>query len=271
MSAGSQDDRDGPKQSARGGLPQSEYVQSLERGLAVIRAFDEDHQRMTVAEVARAVGLTRGAARRFLLTLQQLGYVSVSERYYSLRPAVLELGYSFLSAQPWWRQAQRVAQRLAIEFQEPCAVAVLDGVSVVYVCYASAHKFSVFNRAVGTRLPAFATAVGRALLTGLSSSQLDQVLDGSHIQQLTPFTLTEPSRIAEAVAKARGEGYALVDQELEIGLASFGVPIRDRVGEISAAISMSFRASTFAPSGIKERYLESLREASLEIAESITP
>jgi IclR family transcriptional regulator, pca regulon regulatory protein len=248
-------------------VSRAEYVQSLERGLAVIKAFGDGRHRMTIADVAGAVGISRGAARRFLLTLHELGYVENHDRYYTLRPNVLELGYTVLSAQPWWPNGQEIAQWLATEFQSPCAIGVLDNTSVVYVCYATAQKSAAFNRAVGTRLPAYATAIGRVLLAGLTDDDVTACLQDSGIQALTPLTLTSEKAILTAVRKTRITGYAYVDQELEVGLASFGVPIFSRSKEIVAAMSISFRPDAIQRGDLERVFSEPLRRAASEITD----
>ena len=134
----------------------------------VIRCFDEGHPTRTLTETAAAAGLTRAAARRFLLTLQALGYVESVGRNFRLLPKTLELGYAYLASQPWWRHAQRIAERLGAEQGQACAVGVLDRDAVAYVAYAPAVNLPSLVRTVGTRLPAHATAIGRVLLAGLS-------------------------------------------------------------------------------------------------------
>ena len=243
----------------------SEQVQSLERGLAVIKAFGKGRQRMTIADTARTVGIPRGTAQRFLLTLQQLGYVESDGRYFSLTPRVLELGYRILAGQSWWPEGQRIAQRVATQLQMPCAVGVLDDMAAVYVCYA--ERNALFKRAVGARLPAFASAIGRALLSGLDPEALRAKLAAADLQPLTRFTRHALEAIEAAVDETRRLGWAYVDQELELGLASLGAPIFDRDGDVVAGISVSFRPEVFVEARITEAMIiEALRGAASEIA-----
>src|ERR1700677_915310 len=195
------------------GLLQSEYILSLERGFAVVKCFGEENPRRTLAEVARATGLSRGAARRFLLTLQSLGYVENKDRYFSLRPQTLELGYAYLASQPWWRSAQRVADLLAMELGNACAVGVLDGASIVYVAYASAARFSIFNRSIGTRIPAYSTAIGRAILASLSEGDLSAIYTDIELPRLTPFTVRDLPSLKAILSDVKREGYSIVNQE----------------------------------------------------------
>jgi IclR family pca regulon transcriptional regulator len=243
----------------------SEQVQSLERGLAVIKAFGKGRERMTIAETARAVGLPRGTAQRFLLTLQQLGYIESDGRYFSLRPRVLELGYRTLAGQSWWPDGQRIVQRIATQLQMPCAVGVLDDMAAVYVCYASAERTALFKRAVGARLPAFASAIGRALLSGLDPATLHAKLASADLPPLTRFTRHTVEAIEAEVEETRRLGRVYVDQELELGLASLGAPIFDREGGVAAGISVSFRPGLADAEVTEAMIIEALQAGASEI------
>jgi IclR family pca regulon transcriptional regulator len=242
----------------------SEQVQSLERGLAVIKAFGKGRERMTIADTARAVAIPRGTAQRFLLTLQQLGYIESDGRYFSLTPRVLELGYRTLAGQSWWPDAQQIAQRVATQLQMPCAIGVLDDMAAVYVCYAAVERTVMFKRAVGARLPAFASAIGRALLSGLDPEALRARLASADLQPLTRFTRHSLEAIEASVDETRRLGRAYVDQELELGLASLGAPIFDREGGVAAGISVSFRPEGLS-AGAEATIIQALQSAASEI------
>src|SRR6478735_124346 len=152
------------------------FVQSLERGLAVIRAFDEQHPELTLSDVARSTGLTRAAARRFLLTLCDLGYVRSDGRWFSLTPRVLELGYAFLTSLSLTDVAEPHMERLVAEVHESSSVSVLDGADIVYVARVPTSRIMTVSINVGTRFPAYATSMGRVLLAGLSEATLDAYL-----------------------------------------------------------------------------------------------
>jgi IclR family transcriptional regulator, pca regulon regulatory protein len=250
-------------------LPKSEYILSLERGLTVIKCFGEARPALTLSEVAFQTGLTRAAARRFLLTLRELGYVESDGRYFSLRAQTLELGYAYLASLPWWRYAQRVADRVAGELGSACAVGVLDKGSVVYVAYASAARFSVFNRSIGTKLPAYATAIGRVLLAGLPSVDRQKSLSATRLQRTTPFTVNDPRKLREILEQVQEAGYSIVNQELEIGLSSAGVPIFDRGGNVVAGMSVSSLVAGLKNEDLKRKFIRPLREASAEITETL--
>ena len=248
--------------------PRSEFVQSLEKGLAVIRCFDEAHPQRTLSETAEAIGLSRAAARRFLLTLQELGYVENSGRHFRLLPKALELGYAFLASQPWWRHAQQVVERVGAQYKQACAVGVLDREAVAYVAYAPAANLPSLVRTVGTRLPAHATAIGRALLAGMPDTQLQKYLKQARLAPLTPFTCLDAAKLQQSILRARRDGYAVVNQELEIGLRSIGVPLLDRGGRVAAAMSFSVRDPYFTVDRLVKDLLAPLREASAGITES---
>ena len=251
------------------GFPKSEFVQSLERGLAVIRAFSESNPSRTLSEVAQAVGMTRAAARRFLLTLQALGYVASDGRYFRLCPKTLELGYAYLASLPWWRHAQQVVGRLAGDLKQACAVGVLDRDLVAYVAYASAAPQPIVVRPPGTRLPATPTAIGRVLLSGLPEAELDAYLTRVALSPLTPFTQMSSRKLKAAVALARQKGYSTVDQELEVALRSIGVPVLSRSGSVAAAMSVSVRDPHLTVRDIEHNFLAPLRRASKEITDSL--
>lgn len=218
-----------------------DFVQSLDRGLAVIRAFGDATPKMTLSEAALRAGISRAAARRLLLTLQRLGYVGTEDgRRFFLRPAVLELGYAYLAGLPWWREAQRLVGPLAASLGHPCAVGVLDGSDVVYVAYAAPTPLPGLERAVGTRLPAHATALGRVLLAGLAEPEAIRAISHLPLQSFTPFTEVDREKLIVRLDEVRAAGHCLLDQELRLGLRSLAVPVTDRSGLTRAAISVSF-------------------------------
>ena len=215
------------------------YVQSLARGLAVIGAFDAEHPRMTLSEVARRTDLSRAAARRFLLTLEHLGYVRSDGREFALTPQVMRLGFAYLSSQTLPDIAQPHLQELSEQLQESTSVAVLDGDEIMYVARRATRRIMNVAIRVGTRFPAYATSMGRVLLSGLSDAALDAYLARVPLEPITATTLVDPTQVRAAVLAVRTQGYAVVDKELELGLRSLAVPIRDANGAVIAAISVS--------------------------------
>ena len=254
---------------AKSTIPATEYIQSLENGLAVIRCFDELTPTRTMSEVAEAVGLTRAAARRFLLTLEALGYMERFGRSFRLKPQILELGYRYLASQPWRRHAQRIVAEVAAEFDCGCAVGVLDRESVTYVAYASANVAANADRSIGTRLPAHATAIGRVLLAH-AEQRAKAGEENEPLTCLTPFTEVDAGQFARTLETVREQGYAIVDQQLEIGLLSIGVPIRNRGGEVFAGLSISFRTSERNQHTPTVEYCASLRTAADRITAGLS-
>jgi IclR family pca regulon transcriptional regulator len=227
------------KSNTRADLPASEFVQTLEKGLQVIRCFNEEAPTRSLAEVAKAVGLTRAAARRLVLTLEVLGYVEHSGKNFRLSPRILELGYSYLASQPWWRHAQKVIGETGREIGAACAVGVLDRDCVSYLAYAPGGDTPHVVRSVGTRLPAAATAMGRVLMSFADPAEMRRMLQAQPPARLTPFTLVDVDDLMRVLAHARRDGYATVYQQLEMGLFSVGVPVFDRARNVIASISAS--------------------------------
>jgi IclR family pca regulon transcriptional regulator len=258
-----------PRAGDAAATTQFAFVRSLERGLAVLKSFGEERPQQTVADVAKAVGVDRSTARRFLLTLTQLGYVEQEGRVFRLQPQTLQLGYAYLSSLPWWRGAQRIVERLRDRVGQNCAVGVLDGDHVLYVAYASTARFPLLNRSVGVHLPAFSTAIGRLLLANLTTAAVETQLERANLEKYTPATLIERRKILASLADVRKNEFAYVDQELEVGLRSIGVPIYSRGRKIIAAISISLVGGQFSAKAVRDRYLEPLRTASSEITETL--
>src|SRR3954447_20200655 len=219
------------------------FVQSLERGLAVIRAFDEHNVELTLSDVARSTGLTRAAARRFLLTLADLGYVRTDGRWFSLSPRVLELGYAYLSSLTLPEVAEPHLERLVGEVRESSSVSVLDGGDIVYVARVPVSRIMTVAINVGTRFPAYATSMGRVMLAGLPDEELEQYLANVRLDRLSSRTVATPDALRTELMRVRGQGWAMVDQELEEGLRSVAAPPRDRSARVIAAVTLSAHAS----------------------------
>src|SRR3954451_16285145 len=222
---------------------ESYFVQSLERGLAVIRAFDAEHPELTLSDVARLTGLTRAAARRFLLTLCDLGYVRSDGRYFGLTARVLELGYAYLSALSLPEVAEPHLEALVAEVRESSSLSVLDGDDIVYVARVPTSRIMRVAINVGTRFPAYATSMGRVMLAGLSDGELAAYLERVDLKRLTTHTLATEAELRGALARLRAQRWALVGQEHEEGLRSVAVPIRYPDGTAVAAVNVSAHAS----------------------------
>jgi IclR family pca regulon transcriptional regulator len=235
-------------------------VQSLGRGLAVIRALSAPGSGLTLTEVARASGLTRASARRFLLTLERLGYVRGHRRLFALTPRVLELGYSYLSSLSLPEIAEPHLERLAQQVHESSSVSVLDGDEIVYVARVPTKRIMTVSISVGTRFPAYATSMGRVLLAELDGAELDSFLERAELRPLTDGTLTSAAALREELARVRRQGWALVDQELEVGLRSVAAPIRDASRRTVAAVNVSAHAGRTTLDEVRRGLLPPLLE-----------
>lgn len=251
------------------GAPGPTFVQSLARGLAVIRAFDADHPELTLSDVARTTGLNRAAARRFLHTLVELGYVRTDGRRFALRPRVLELGYSYLSSLSLPELAMPTMERLVERVRESSSMAVLDGEEVVYVARVPTKRIMSVVISVGTRFPAYATAMGRVLLADQDPDWLEAYVAHVRLEPLTPKTLTDPIELRTILDKVRTEGYCLVDEELEEGLRSIAAPIQDKKGHVIAALNVSTHINRGPAEVIRKELLPPLLETARAISDDI--
>lgn len=216
-----------------------DFIQSLERGLAIIRVFDADRPMATVSEIAQVTGLTRAAVRRFLLTLVELGYVSQKGNQFALTPMVLELGYSYLSSMSFPEVALPHLERLVAETGEASEGSILDRGHIVYIVRVPGPAMMTISVNVGARNPAYATAMGRVLLAGLPPVELDRYLATHKLEPVLPQTITDVKTFRAELRRVRAQGYALVNQELEEGLVAVAVPVHDRSGRARAAINLS--------------------------------
>ncbi|GAA3337197.1 IclR family transcriptional regulator C-terminal domain-containing protein [Amorphoplanes nipponensis] len=242
------------------------FVQSLERGLAVIRAFDAHHRELTLSEVARICELTRAAARRFLLTLTDLGYVRTDGRLFSLTPRVLELGYAFLSSLSLPEVAEPHLEQLSAEVHESSSISVLDGDDIVYVARVPTRRIMAVAINVGTRFPAYATSMGRVQIAYLPDEQRQAYLARVRLERLTARTVATAGELRDELRRVREQGYAIVDQELEEGLRSMAAPVFDRSGNVAAAVNVSVHASRTSVAVMRAELLPPL----LTAAERIT-
>jgi IclR family transcriptional regulator, pca regulon regulatory protein len=241
----------------------------LERGLAVIRAFSKERPALTLSEVAKLTNMTRAAARRFLITLEDLGYVASDGREFSLRPSVLSLGYAYLSSLSLSDIAQPYMEALVEQVHESCSAAVLDGTEIVYVARVPTKRIMTISLALGSRLPAYATSMGRVLLAELSSAELDAFFSKAELKPITPLTVTDVPQIRQLLAEIKQQGWSLVDQELEEGLRSVSAPIRNRRGTAIAALNISAHASRVSIEQLKANFLPLLLHTVKQIEEAM--
>jgi len=248
-----------------------DFVTALASGLEVILAFDEEHPRMTLSEVAARTGMNRARARRFLLTLHALGYVRKEQRVFELAPKVLKLGYSFLSANNYRSVIQQVLEDITAACGESSSLGVLDGEEVTYVARSSSrHRLMAITLSVGTRLPAAFTSMGRVLLAQLPDRELDAWLERAVLARYTEKSITDKAELRRCIMEVRQQGYAIADQELDSGLRSIAVPAFDANGKLLGAINISTNAARISHATLMEHYLPLLREKARLIRTSVS-
>lgn len=237
------------------------FVQSLERGFAVIRAFSAASPAQSLTEVAHRSGLSRASARRFLLTLVDLGYARAEGRLFCLTPRVLELGYAYLSSLSLTQVAEPHMQQLVADVHESCSISVLDGTDVVYIARVPASRIMTVAISVGTRFPAHVTSMGRVLLADLGDNEIERYLEDASLVRYVSRTEVDSDALRAELARVAKQGWALVDQELEEGLRSVAVPIRDGAGRVVAAANLSSHASSKSLKKVREELLPALQKA----------
>lgn len=248
-----------------------DFMTSLARGLHVIRAFAGSDRRMTIADVSRVTGLTRAVVRRCLYTLRELGYAGTDGRGFFLQPKILNLGYAYLSTQPMPIAAQPLLEEVSRTLDESCSIAVLDEGAVVFVARSATKRIMSVTLRVGSRVPAHCTALGRVLLAHLQPDQLDAELDRAEFRPHTKHTVCSRRKLEDILAAVRRQSYALNDQELEIGLRSIAVAVRNPVGEVVAAMNVSAQASRVSLRQMVDTFLPVLRSAADRLGSQLPP
>ena len=235
-----------------------DLIASLEKGLPEIEAFDDDRPHQTIAEVAARCGLTRAAARRYLLALQHLGCARSAGKQYSLTPKVLRLGQSYMVSAPLSRIVQPELNRRAGMLKETSSAGVLDGNAVLCVAALSIARIVSATLQLGTRVPAYCTSNGHVLLGALSDIEADAWIARQSLRSLTPHTIVQAQRLRAEIARARAQGHAALDQELEPGLRTLAVPLMNARGDVLAAINASVNAAQVSMDQLVERCLPAL-------------
>jgi IclR family pca regulon transcriptional regulator len=238
-----------------------DFVASLEKGLLVIEAFDATRPKLTLSEVAKVTGITRAAARRYLLTLTRLNYAEFDGRYFSLSPRILRLGYAYLSSTSLSARVQPFLERISEETGESSSAAILDGDDIVYIARSATRRIMSIGLGVGSRLPAYCTSLGRAILAYQSAEAVDAYLDRVRLEARTPKTVIDKGELRRVLESTRAQGYALVDEELEFGLRSIAVPVIQKTGQVTIALNLSAHAGRISTNEMKERFLPALNGA----------
>ena len=245
--------------------PSRDLVGSLEKGLAVMEVLAAHPDGMTLTEMAEAAALTRAGARRFLLTLVASGYALQDGRNFRLSPRLLTVARTWVGGASLWTFAEPFMREVSERASESCSAAVLSDLDVVYVARVGATRILSVAVHVGTRLPAWCTSMGRVLAAGLTDADIDAFATRSAPSPLTPKSLASPEALGNVIRKARADGFALVDEELELGLRSIAVPIRDRTGKTVAAINVSTQTARFSAEALEREVLPLLRKAAAGI------
>ncbi|CAH1665423.1 IclR family transcriptional regulator domain-containing protein [Chelatococcus asaccharovorans] len=238
-----------------GEKPSRDFVGSLGRGLVVLEILAAHPSGMTLAEMAAKAGLTRAGARRFLLTLVEAGYATQSGRLFSLSPKLLSVTRTWLGGTGLWSYAEPILRWVTEELGESCSASALSGDDVVYVARVPGPYIVMTDLHIGARLPAYCTSMGRVLLSGLPPQQLEAFLARARLAKRTPNTITDRGQLAGLIGKVAARGYAIVDEELELGLRSIAVPIHDRSGAIVAAINVSTQRDRFSVEDMEKTFL----------------
>ena len=242
-------------------LESRDYVEALARGLHVMRAFREQSDRLTLSDVARLTGLSRASVRRSLLTLQALGYVESSGRYFSLSPQVLTLAQAYLSSSPVPRVAQSFLEKASETLGESCSLSILHDHEVIYIARSAKKRIGSLHRDVGTHLPAYCTSMGRVLLAALPEPEREALIAKAKFERFTRYTIIDKDELRAALDKAKRNNYSLVDQELEIDLRTIAIPIQNASGRVVAAMNISARASETGKKQMLDEFLPVMREA----------
>ncbi len=239
-----------------------DFMGALAKGLAVLELFNEGKSELTISEVAARTGLSAAAARRCLLTLMELGYLTANRKQFSVTAKVLNLSYTFLSSTKFWMVAQNALDSISDDLNLSCSAAVLEGEDIVFVVHAPVRSTGPVIVVTGTRQPAFATAMGRVLLAHLPDDQINAFLLARRFPKLNPNTKTDPDMLRAEILAVRKRGYALIDQEATLGTCAVAVPVVDRNGRLIAAINAAARTAALPAPQLKDKALDRLLELS---------
>lgn len=243
------------------------FMTSLARGLAVVHAFQERKRQLTIAQISHRTEIPRAAVRRCLHTLIKLGYATTDGRTYSLLPKVLTLGHAYVSSTPLAVTAQPILDRLSEHVHEACSMATLEGDEILYIARSAIpQRLISVDLSVGSRLPAYCTSMGRILLAGLDDLALGDYLERAELHVKTSRTVHTVDGLRASIGHVREQGWVLVDQELEIGLRSIAVPLKDAAGQVLAALNVGTHVSRVSSQELESRYLPILLQASRELS-----
>jgi IclR family pca regulon transcriptional regulator len=242
------------------------FMTSLARGLAVVRAFSDQRRTLTIAQISQKTGIPRAAVRRCLHTLRQLGYAGAEMNNFSLKPKILTLGYSYLSSTPLTVSAQPYLNNISRVLNESCSLAVLDENEILYLARAATSRVMSVALNTGSRLPAYCTSLGRVLLAHLPEAELKHYLETVKLRAFTDRTVVSPKRLKEILMEVRSAGFAILDEELEVGLRSIAVPVRGASGRVVAALNVGVQAARVSTRQLQDEILPVLLKGSEELS-----
>ena len=236
----------------------SDIVGSFAKGLKVLECFNADHTRVTITDVAEATGFDRATARRLLLTLHASDYAEYDGKFFTLTPRVLRLGMGALAALPLPQIVQPWLDQLTEQIGQSCSVSVLDGDEIVYLARAAQRRVMSIGLMPGSRLPAHCTSMGRVLLAALPEADARAIINATDMTPRTPKSLTGPDDVMTELTRVRAQGFALIDQEVELGLRSIAVPVLNARGQVLAALNTGMAAMQAEPADLIQTYLPAL-------------
>jgi len=242
------------------------FMTSLARGLAVVRAFSDQRRSLTIAQISHKTGIPRAAVRRCLYTLKQLGYAESEQNNFSLKPKILSLGYSYLSSTPLTVSAQPCLNAISRTLNESCSLAVLDNSEVLYVARSATSRIMSIALNTGSRLPAYCTSLGRVILANMPEEALNTYLENVKLRAYTERTVVSVPRLREILAEVKQSGFAIVEEELEVGLRSIAVPVHGASGAVHAALNVGAQATRVSSRQLQDDFLPVLLKGAQELS-----
>lgn len=246
-----------------------EFLEALARGLRVIETFNQDRKQLTLSDIAKLVDLPRASVRRTLHTLVQLGYAEMDDRMFRLRPRVLTLARAYLQSNAVTDIVQPALEHLSEQTGESCSAAVLDGDDITMIAHASPKRVLPVSAQIGFRLPAIATALGRVLLAALDDRELDKFLSRQRPEKITKFTVTDKAELRKAILAIRKTGYAIADQEVEVGFRSIAIPLKKFDGRVIAALNIGVHSERTQLKALHGHFFLSLQTVAKELRQQL--
>jgi IclR family pca regulon transcriptional regulator len=243
------------------------FMTSLARGLSVIQCFTHATSFLTVSQISQSTGFSRASVRRCLYTLTKMGLANSEDgRHFTLLPGILSLGHSYIFSMPLAKLVQPVLDRLSQDLRESCSIAMLDGHDVVHVAHSNVSRVLAVDLSMGSRLPAIYTSMGRVLLAHLPAKDLEAHLARAEFIAHTKHSITDVKGLRQALALVRRDGFAVVDQELEMGLCALAVPLRNAAGRVIAALNVGAPAQRVSVPDLENKFFPHLQAAAQELS-----